>query len=509
MGFPEGAGAAVGNALDDTITGLRVVLARMENIDFWPPWDAAQTIIDAVTTAVHIATSPPEPDPADIESAATGWGAIAASVDQASVDLDRSHLAMSVDIWEGTAGDAARTSIAKLGTRVDTVTAAAATVKRVLTTAADAMTSARERHASAYPVLTKHLTITWSDALPWDLVSKLRHIVGDVIQAVQTLVGSYEDASAALTTARRQVVAAIDTIDLPTHLPGGVSAITVVNGWTGDDSGPLRGSVLERAGARLDAMSPQDRAEVQGLLAAAGSDQARAWILAAVASGTGIVALGRFAGQLSKMSPEQLKNLDPTSWPTGSFVQPDETTCGSSSLVVSRMINDPAYAMYITQGFDPLTGQTSTLSTADRFQDASLAMHDQTNGVVDHGGNIQPPWPEALGTTPAGVAHQMAGQGGSGIPGSGYGTDLTDPSNPGADYDHIVAATQDGQTVPLYVGNADAPRHIVLVTASSNDSLTIYDPSAGQMIDVSRADFESGHLNVAGWSQPWLAVTPR
>lgn len=509
MGFPEEAGATVVDALDGTITGLRVVLARLENIDFWPPWDAAQTLIDAVSTAVAIATTPPEPDPADIESAANGWGAVETSVDQASVDLGQSQHALTVDIWEGAAGDAARTSISKLGTRVDTVTAAAATVKQVLTTAADAMTAARGRHASAYPVVTEHMTITWSDALPWELVSKLRHIAGDVIHAVQTLIGSYEDASEALATARRQIVAAIDTIDLPNHLPRGVSPISVINGWDGDDSGPLRGSVLQRAGDRLDTVSPQDRAEVQRLLAAAPSDDARAWILAAVASGLGMAALGRFAGHLAKMPPKQLKELDPTSWRTRSFVQPDQTTCGSSSLVMSRMINDPAYAMYITQGFNPLTGETSTLTPAERFHEESLAMHDRTNSVVDHSGNPQLPWPESLGTTPAGVANQMAGQGGSGIPGSGYGTDLTDPSNPGADYDHIVTATQNGQTVPLYIGNGTAPRHIVLITASSNDSLTIYDPAEGKMMEVSRADFESGHLNVAGWSQPWLAVTPQ
>ncbi|MEV7396980.1 hypothetical protein [Aeromicrobium sp. NPDC092404] len=507
MGSPD-VGAIAEDALDETIEGLRTVLAKLENIDFWPPWDAAQTIVDAISTAVTVATTPPEPDPDDIERAADAWGSIATHVDQAALDLSKSHRAMTPAVWLGDAGDAARTSIDELSDRTETIPVAAEAVKRALVVAADAMTGARDRHSSAYSILTENLNISWSDMSPWALVDKLKNIVGDCIEAVEALIGSYQDAAEALATARRAIVAAIDDIELPAHLPGGVSAISVVNAWDGDESGPLRGSVLERADAALDEMSPSERAVVQRLLDSAPSDEAKAWILAGLASGMGVAALTRYAGKVNAMSPQELDALDPANASDGTYKQPDQTTCGSSTLVMSRMLNDPAYAMFITTGYNPETGETSDLSPEKLFAAESQKMHDQTNGLSDHDGDPQVPWPEPIGTSPWGVANQMAGDGGSGLPGSDYGIDLTDPSAPGADYDSIVAATQNGETVPLFVGDEKIPQHVVLVTASSDDTLTIYEPADGKTITVTRDEFENGTADIAGWEQPWMAVTP-
>lgn len=508
MGFADDVLGAADDALDDSIEGLRSVLAKLEDIDFWPPWDAAETIVGAVATAVGIATVPPEPDPAVIDMAADAWNAIATSVDRGAVDLTQSRRALTHQVWQGDAGDAARKHLLNLTERVETVTSAAESVKKALVTASDGMTSARDRHASAYSTLTQHLTITWSDLAPWDIVAKLKQVVGDCIDAIQALVGSYQEAAEVLATARREVVAAIDTIELPTHLPDGVSPASVVNGWQGDDTGPLRGSVLERAEAALDEMTPQQRAAAQQLLDDAGSDEATAWLLAAIASGLTGSDLDAYAAQLATLTPAEMAALDPSTATDGTYTQPDQTTCGSSSLVMSKMLNDPAYAMYIATGTHPVTGETSELSPSELFAKESLAMHDQTNGFTDHDGDLQLPWHNDIGTSPWGAAHQMAGEGGSGIPGTGYGIDLTDPSAPGADYDRIIAATQDGQTVPLFVGDDKSPRHVVLVTASSDDSLTIYEPSAGETITVSRDAFERGDVNVAGWDKAWLAVTP-
>ncbi|NRQ50116.1 WXG100 family type VII secretion target [Aeromicrobium stalagmiti] len=508
MGFGDDLLAAGEDALDETIENLRSVLARLENIDFFPPWDAAQTIVDAVATAIEVATTPPDPDPVDVEAAADAWGSIATSVDRGAVDLTRSQQAMTVQVWEGDAGNAARIHLGQLTDRVETVTTAAEKVRGALITVSDDMTAARERHGSAYSILTEHLDISWGDMFPWELVSKLKNIVGDCIDAVEALIGSYQDAASTVATARRLIVAAIDAIELPAHLPDGVSPASVVNAWDGDESGALRGSVLERADDALDDMSAKDRTAAQQLLDGADGDEEKAWILAAIASGLKGSDLDKYAGQLATMTPEQIDALDPGTADDGTYTQPDQTTCGSSTLVMSKMLNDPAYAMYIATGHHPVTGETSDLSPSELFDQESLDMHEQTNGLTDHDDDLQVPWPGPFGTSPSGVIHQMGGDGGSGIPGSTYDTDLTDPSSPAADYDSIVAATQDGETVPLYVGDEKIPRHVVLVTSSSDDSLTIYEPSAGETITVSRDDFENGTVDVAGWTKPWLAVTP-
>ena len=175
---------------------------------------------------------------------------------------------------------------------------------------------------------------------------------------------------------------------------------------------------------------------------------------------------------------------------------------------MSRMLNDPAYALWMETGYDPETGLTDTRTPEQRFADESLAMHDRTNSVTDRDGDLQFPWPEAAGTQPWAVANEMSSGGGSGVPGTDYEVQTVAPSDRGDTYDHIASSVEDGHTVPLYVGDSTRPGHVVLVTGSDSDSLTIYDPASGQEQTISRDDFTSGDLGVSGWDEPWFAVTP-
>ena len=113
--------------LDDTIGRLRDALAVIEDIDLWPPWDAAQTIVDAVAQAVGIATQPPEPAPDDLSAAASVWRRIATSVDSGCDELATCRTRIDTAAWDGTSGDAFRTSLGRLRTRTATVPPAART----------------------------------------------------------------------------------------------------------------------------------------------------------------------------------------------------------------------------------------------------------------------------------------------------------------------------------------------------------------------------------------------
>ncbi|NPD04348.1 hypothetical protein HN031_06560 [Nocardioides sp. zg-1308] len=192
----------------------------------------------------------------------------------------------------------------------------------------------------------------------------------------------------------------------------------------------------------------------------------------------------------------------------GSYVQPDRTTCGSSSLVMSRMLHDPAYASWIATGHDAGTGRTDPRSPGQRFADESLAMHDRTNGATGRDGRLQLPWPKAVGTQPWAVAAEMSAASGSGVPGRAYEVRTVAPRDRGTTWDHIAAAVDGGHHVPLYVGNARRPGHVVLVIGGTGDDLTLYDPASGRARTVSRQDFSRGHLGVSGWDEPWFAVTP-
>ncbi len=498
--------------LDDRVSDLRGVLADLQDLDFWPPWDAAQTIVDLVARAVQIATEPPEPDPEDLRDAATAWRMIGSDADSAVDDLERVGTAVGTEVWSGGTGTAMRISVARLAERTDTVGPAARGVEQALTVLASEMTDARTRHREADDLLRDNLELSWGDLWPWELVDWLKGVVQGIIHAVEEAIGAYSDAAAAVRAAERAIVTAMDEIDLPDHLPTapGVSAVSVVNGWD-DDRGPLEGGTLGRYDDAYDALSPAEQQAVRDALAAAGSDQERAWIMAGVAVGLTGAALTRYVDRLGGLSPAQLRALDATRSPDGTFTQPDQTTCGSSTLVMSRMRNDPAYAMWILTGYNPETGETAPAheTPADRFDDEAIAMHERTNALTDRDGDLQLPWPEAVGTQPWAVAAEMSAEGGSGVPGTEYDVRVTDPDDRGHAFDEVAAASEDGHTVPLYIGDGTIPRHVVLVTESSGDTLTLYEPASGDTVTVSRDDFVNGDLGVAGWDEPWFAVTPR
>ena len=497
--------------LDDRVSDLRGVLADLQDLDFWPPWDAAQTLVDLVARAVQIATEPPDPDPENVRDAASAWRMIGSDADAAVGDLERVPEAITAAVWDGETGNALRTSVGRLSRRSDTVGPAARGVEQALTTLADAMADARTRHQQADDQLRDNLELSWGDLWPWELVDWLKGVAEGVIHAVEEAIGAYSDASTAVRTAQRDIVAAMDEIDLPDHLPDspGVSAVSVVNGWD-DDRGPLAGGALERYDGAYDDLSPAQQQAVRDALAAAGSDAERAWIMAGVASGLGGAALTRYMDQLGTLTPAQLRDLDPTRSADG-LTQPDQTTCGSSTLVMSRMHNDPAYAMWVLTGYNPETGETAPpgQTVEDRFKAESLEMHDRTNSPTDRDGDLQFPWPEAIGTQPWALANEMSADGGSGAPGTEYDVRVTDPDDRGRNYDEIAAASEDGHTVPLYIGDTTHPGHVVLVTASDNGTLTIYEPANGETVTVTRDDFVNGDLGVAGWDEPWFAVTPR
>ncbi len=493
--------------LDDTIADLREILAVVEDIDLWPPQDAARTLVNAVASALAIATRPPDPAPDDLGHAATSWRRIASSVESGCEELATCREKIDATTWSGVSGNAFRTSMRRLGTRTATVAPAARSVATALDTLASEMFSARVRHRRADDQLRDNLQLSWGDLLPWELRDYLRGVLEGVIHAIREAIGAYCDAADAVRVAQNAIRTAMDEIDLPVELPAGVSPVALVNTWE-DEDGPLSGSALARYGDAFTDLSAAQRRAVRAALAGARSDEEAAWITAGVASGLTGAALTHYLDKIHTMSPAELDRLAP---PTdGRYDQPDTTTCGSSSLVMSRMLNDPAYALWIETGFDSKTGliDAGDRSPEERFDDESKAMHHRTNVPLDRAGDWQVPWPVGLGTAPWAVAQEMSSSGGSGVPGTHYEVQTVSPSDRGTTYDLIAHSVEDGHTVPLYIGDTTRPGHVVLVTGNDGDHLTIYEPYYGVEVTVSREDFAAGRFDVAGWAEPWFAVVP-
>ena len=192
------------------------------------------------------------------------------------------------------------------------------------------------------------------------------------------------------------------------------------------------------------------------------------------------------------------------------LVQPDATTCGSSVLVVSHMLNDASYAAFLVNGANPATGQQEPGTVRDRFTEQTLAMHRLTSGMRDSGGGLQLPWPSALGTRPWAVAREMTNR--TGRKGVRYTARPVLPTSAsrGAAFDRLVTLAREGLATPLYVGNRWSPRHVVLVLPADegDDAVLIYDPASGRRYPIGRAAFVRADLDVAGWSTPWVVVAP-
>ncbi len=152
--------------LDDTVSRLRDVLARVEHIDLWPPWDAAQTIVDAVAQAVAIATEPPGPAPADLTDAAAAWRRAAVSVEAGCDDLATTRAAVGPRC--GTARRETRSAPRSSPPHADgDRPARGPRVAAALERLASDMTAARDRHDRADDLLRAHLELSWGDLWPW------------------------------------------------------------------------------------------------------------------------------------------------------------------------------------------------------------------------------------------------------------------------------------------------------------------------------------------------------
>ena len=184
--------------------------------------------------------------------------------------------------------------------------------------------------------------------------------------------------------------------------------------------------------------------------------------------------------------------------------QPDPRSCGAASLVVARMINDPAYAELMVTGTHPATGHQVEGDTIEqRFAAETLAMHKRSTGVTDVRGHLQVPWPETFGTPPWSVARQMTG--GSGVKGTTYDAGLVSPFDKRDALAAVLHATRNGHVTPLFVGTRWTPRHVVLVL---DPDLRTYDPAVGRRISFKSSEFVDARLDVAGWKKPWFIVVP-
>lgn len=160
--------------------------------------------------------------------------------------------------------------------------------------------------------------------------------------------------------------------------------------------------------------------------------------------------------------------------------QPDDHSCGATSVVVARMLRDPAWAAEIRP----------------RFAEVVLATHRGFHG-----------WPRRLGTAFWSVAHQLHE-----IEGVRY---VRHPFLglaglfPGRAFDRLHADARRGRLSGLYVGTRLLPRHVTLVVSTEGPDLLVFDPADGAIRQVTRKQFVEHRIGLGGWPRVWSIVVPR
>lgn len=164
--------------------------------------------------------------------------------------------------------------------------------------------------------------------------------------------------------------------------------------------------------------------------------------------------------------------------------QPDDYSCGATSVVVARMLRDPAWAEEV----------------GPRFAETVLATHRSFHG-----------WPRRLGTAFWSVAHRLHEVEGvrytlRPLWGVGY-------VSPARTFDRLHDAASRGLFCGLYVGTRLLPRHVTLVLSTDDRAgeraLEVFDPGDGSVRRVTREQFVEHRTGLGGWPRVWATVVPR
>ncbi len=191
-------------------------------------------------------------------------------------------------------------------------------------------------------------------------------------------------------------------------------------------------------------------------------------------------------------------------------VQQSPVTCGSASLTVSRMLVSPEFGRWIVNGIDSKGGPVDSRSQSERFAEHEDQVMDRTNGIRAAGGQLNVPWPRALGTPPWGAEKEL--EYGAARPGAAYETRwvrLGSSEALRAVHRNLARLVSEGLPALLYIGNAWAPRHVTLVLpAQDGTQLDVYDPATGSVTELNPDRLASRTLDIAGWNVPWITVQP-
>lgn len=512
------------NRLNQVLDFLRTLTNPVEMIGL---------IIDTIRTLGSVLSHVPG-DPDAIDGYAGAFRAMKNALETADTDLDRVQTSVPA-VWQG---EAATEAVAALRATQSLFEQAAPAMRHAADLLDDYAGELRrlkqelQRHREDLDEVIRELdslldvlSNVWGTLWPFDDDGGIAQEISKAIRAVTGAIGVFEDLAAAEDTLRRGLrdvagkaragavrSAHVDAFDAVLLADAGI------DGTAREEGGILTTAQLAGAAENMSQLSEADRARMRALLEGAGSEHERAYLMKALAAGRSIDDIAQFAAAIHGKSDswlrQQLSLVNPGSDgyvtygdPPVSVDQYNGTTCGSTSIMIARAMNDPMYAMSLTTGAD------GTPLDPGGFRERIAAEEERIHNLTD------PSWRHEVGTMPWGMTDELNRN--SEALGAEYDwrwVDDTDAGSVNPALDDAVGAVDAGHPVPVLIGNGSSmdggfppgvPRHYVLLVGHEGDQLVFYEPGAGKMVRVSESDFRDGNMSALGYDHVQGVVTPR
>jgi len=271
--------------------------------------------------------------------------------------------------------------------------------------------------------------------------------------------------------------------------------------------GALNAAQLTRSAARYRGLSTVERVGIDALLAT--TDQAaQGYLLKAFAAGHTVAELSEFAHAIAgrdrgwlrtRLSPVDPRQTGPVHYRGYLVRQYDDTSCGSTAIVVAHAMADPIYAYQLTTGGRPGTAEESGDAFIARLRAEERRVRGTTNML----------WPPVVGTPPWGVRDQMNQQA-VGIGGLYRWNVIQEWATGAADavIRQAMLAVDQGYPVPMLIGDA-IPRHYVLLVHRDVAGALFYEPTSGRIERIGEQSLRRRDFSVLGYPHIQGVVLPR
>lgn len=429
------------------------------------------------------------------------------------------------EVWVGTTSSLACDVISADAKGIDDSGEVLTAAGKDLGMLGDEIGEAKTRFAQGHPPLSRALSLIGEIdtvpvvgvPLPGDNVGELREAQAAAREGIDHMCAGWAQAE----EAARQFVRQMNQYSARAkaermHGNGMTAADKIVLGEASvpgaiNDETILSITDMDRASAAMNRLSPDERKELNTLLAQAKSSQERAYILKALAAGHSLDAVKEFdrlihphaddpAWLRDRLSPASGQSND--DWDSRvlfdgkEWTQGQHPTCVASSTVLARAMVDPLYALQLTTGGHP---GDPKFDNGDAF---AQRLRDEQQRVYEDAR----PWNADL---------PLIGYDGVDNDGGEKIADSQISPYVGGDYDShgldnaddrrdvlpdIYNAVDNGKPVPVTVQGEDGG-HQMMIIGHDGNRLQIYNPW-GHTIWITEDDFINNHMDKAASGLP-------